>query len=170
MYSFNKVSIKCSFNKISEDSLFNVVRALKSELLLIIIIYYYYLNLQILCAYIIYTWFDLYIAPMYVNMYVHLYAFLMVWSLFLCFLIKFQNYLFSTYFLLFYYYSLYVCYFSKERQKGSSSRLEWRCRRSKETVMKKIFCQQKNKRTKSFNMINLSSFQRSGDDSTCHTT
>lgn len=91
MYSFNKISIKCSFNKICEDSLYNVVTALKSELLLIIVIYYYYLNLQILCAYIIYTWFDLYVAPMYVNMYVHLYAFLTVWSLFFfAFLIKFQ--------------------------------------------------------------------------------
>lgn len=78
MYSFNKILIKCAFNKISEDALFNVVRALKSELLFIIIIYYYYLNLQILCAYIIYTWFDLYVSPMYVNTYVHLYAFLKV--------------------------------------------------------------------------------------------
>lgn len=124
MYSFNKISIKCSFNKISEDFLFNVVRALKSELLFIIIIYYYYLNLQILCAYIIYTWFDLYVAPMYVNMYVHLYAFLMVWSLFFfAFLIKFQIICFL---LIFFYFIITVYMFVIFLRKGRKGLvLDW---------------------------------------------
>lgn len=167
-----------SFNKISGDSLSYVVRVFKNELLLTIIIYYNYLNLHILWAYIIYTWFDMYVVPVCVNVYVPssicisygLFPLFLVW-----FLNQIPNYLFSTYFLFFYYYSIYVCYFSKERQKGCGSSLEGRWigtgrKKRREIVMKKIYCQQKNKITKSLNMINLSSFQRNWGDSTCHTT